>query len=840
MKARVTPLYSFDTNTHIVSSDVHPTSPWVLTANDGGAIVLWDYQRQAALKQWHSSTLDPGLHSGLIQSVFFYDTPVLRWKWLHPSIPNDIEAFQGIDSRRHWISILCDNKVMLLDYVTWEVTVVRQAAFEERWLTAMEIVDANYFAVGCSDGSIRLYDLTEKKVIKVFPKGAHAKAVTILRTFSQNIRQRPWLLAAGVCGAVTVWNLDTSDDLPAYRLQNSGPSVTSLCLSGHLMQVTGICTDHSITMWSLMNGQELWKGKGLKDSKKHSALGVTYFRSGVNGGEMILVHTKGTQVYTLDVPHPSAKPSSSLHPFLDFSPFLPDLCPVTDLKLHPLHPNLFFILTGSSLSILSNDHYSLPPAIYSDAFHTTLSPTQVQMASDHRGSLTGVESNCYFYCMWEGFLCSMTVKLASEGVSSRICKLTSSGKQMLQPPFTLTLSPSNHYLVLHSKSSGYYEIFRLPESPSPLSLPTRLKSGSAKELVWHRTKDRFAVLSPVTEDGSVGSFAGKYVGLVLIVYEVNREGQVFMLCREEGLEAVERVLPGSLLGVVQADKLTFWSWDTMRDCNIRLPAPEFLSWSDSYLCLCYSHEFYLYSLLSDSFSLLFRLREAVLSVTWLHGVLFYVTHTDIKWLHPGLSCSYTLISHNYPIDYELKLTLQPSKPLHRKPIGSLTLLGIVEGTLLVLDSMYTVHSYPLNTPLLRFALMLEGHMEEEAMRLAYSFDSQLRRECVRILTQKSMGKAALSLLTDELVTDFVPAPGIPIPGNRLFSPELVFLQCLYASDHPEYLKSLQYQFVEKGDYEAALAVAAVQNNPTNTLKLLMLGRKLGRAWALAAAMGNET
>ena len=561
MKASISPLYHFDTTASIVASDLHPTSPWILTANEGGAIVLWDYTRQAALRQWHSIGLDPGYHAGLLQNVFFYDTEVLRWKWLNAGSSGDIEAFEGKKERRNWVAVLCDNKIVLLDYVTMDVTVVRQEAFEERWLTAMEIVDSNYFAVGCSDGSIRLYDIANSKVIKVFPRGAHTKAVTILRTFSQNIRQRPLLLAAGLCGAVTVWNLDTSDDMPAYRLQSAGAAISALTLSGYLMRVAVLCGDKTIMVWNLMNGQEVWRGKGVRDAKKRQMAGMTYFSHLMGSGMTLLVHTRSTHLFTLDVPQ-SSKSSPSLQPFLDLSPQLGDQC-ISDLKVHPLQPWLLVAVSTSAVTVLAYEQTAVPPGVYSDSFFTTLSPVQIQSFADKSGNPVGVETNNFLYCFNEAFLCTLTFKLSPEGVTSRQCKLSSSGKQMLQPPFHLSLSPSSLSLVLHSKSTGYYELFYLGDAPTPLSVPNRLKSGSAKDLVWHRTKDRFAVLSPVTEDGTVGSFAGKYVELVLIVYEVNREGQVFMLGREEGLGVVERVLGGSLLGVVKMDRLHLWSWETM-------------------------------------------------------------------------------------------------------------------------------------------------------------------------------------------------------------------------------------------------------------------------------------
>lgn len=561
MKASVSPLYHFDTTANIVASDLHPTSPWVLTANEGGAIVLWDYSRQAALRQWHSTGLDPGYHAGLIQTVFFYDTEVLRWKWLSAGIPSDTEAFEGKKERRNWVSVLCDNKIVLLDYVTMDITVVRQEAFEERWLTAMEIVDSNYFAIGCSDGSIRIYDIANSKVIKVFPRGAHLKAVTLMRTFSQNIRQRPLLLAAGLCGAVTVWNLDTSEDMPAYRLQSAGTAISALTLSADLMRVAVLCGDRTVLVWNLRNGQEVWRGKGVRDGKKRYMAGMTYFSHLMGSGMTLLVHTRSTQVFTLDVPQ-SSKSSASLQPFLDFSPQLGDQS-LTEVKVHPLQPWLLFAFCNASVTVLAYEQNAEPPGVYADSFFTTLSPMQIQTFADRSGNPVGVESNNFLYCFNEAFLCSITFKQTTEGVLTRQCKLTSSGKQALQPPFRLSLSPSSLYLVLHSKSTGHYELFFLSDTPTPLSIPNRLKSGSAKDLVWHRTQDRFAVLSPVTDDGTEASFAGKYVQLVLIVYEVNRTGQVFMLGREEGLGAVERVLGGSLLGVVKMDRLHLWSWETM-------------------------------------------------------------------------------------------------------------------------------------------------------------------------------------------------------------------------------------------------------------------------------------
>jgi len=234
-----------------------------------------------------------------------------------------------------------------------------------------------------------------------------------------------------------------------------------------------------------------------------------------------------------------------------------------------------------------------------------------------------------------------------------------------------------------------------------------------------------------------------------------------------------------------------------------------------------------------------RIRESVLSARWLHSVLFYVTGNAIKWLHPGLEAGQDIVTHYYPIEEELRLTGKAANSLYRKPIGAITLLGIAEGALLVLDQQLQVHNYLLESPLLRFALMLEGRMEEEAMRLAVSCSPQLKKHCIRLLAGKCMGKTALSLLTPALVPCFLPSPSIPIPANCLYTPESAFKQAVSAAEQPDYLKALQYQLVDQGKYETALAVAAVLNSSTNTLKLLMLGRRLGRAWALASAMRNE-
>ena len=71
-------------------------------------------------------------------------------------------------------------------------------------MTAIEIVDSSYLAIGCHDGSIRIWDCEEWQVIKVFQRGSHTKAVTHLLSFSNNLRQRPLLLSAGNDGVINI------------------------------------------------------------------------------------------------------------------------------------------------------------------------------------------------------------------------------------------------------------------------------------------------------------------------------------------------------------------------------------------------------------------------------------------------------------------------------------------------------------------------------------------------------------------------------------------------------------------------------------------------------------
>jgi hypothetical protein len=83
----------------------------------------------------------------------------------------------------------------------------------------------------------------------------------------------------------------------------------------------------------------------------------------------------------------------------------------------------------------------------------------------------------------------------------------------------ITASPSGNYISVFSKNRGLYEIVSLQGDT-----PTKIKTGHTKQLEWHFSRDIFAVLSPMNEDGTIGSFAS-YVPegtlILLLIFEIH-------------------------------------------------------------------------------------------------------------------------------------------------------------------------------------------------------------------------------------------------------------------------------------------------------------------------------
>lgn len=555
--------FKIPSSSRILAIDLHPVKDWILLAEESYTVLLWNYSQKTVLKVYGKNILHSPDPAGVIRDVKFWDSHVLRWKWLHPGIDVELDAFQGNSIKRHWVIIALEYKVVFIDYNTGEINSILLTQLDGKSISCVEIIDSTYIGIGHTDGSIRIWDTLQWSRAKTFTKGTHLKAITHLLSFSQNLRQRAFLLSASADGVIGVWNVDTCTTLPAYKIPVGKPAHDSMILNisfdSGLMNLVTISSDKCIYVWNVLNSTELNKIKSIKDSYSKYAVNVRHWRHPLFEEGTLLMHGKSSQVILVSSNIQTNKKKGNHDVILDLKGKYNDRTVISDIRIHPLNPSLLFIVTQDGIYTLSFEPNILPSAAFSDLHVSNVPPKQV-------GEITG---RCHFaYVSKANQLYSVVYTRGEDGkiLSQDIPLCTYKRNYGLS--VQLKISSSGLYLTVHSIKTGMFELFRI-SSMDPNSSPDSIKLGSASELVWHSTLDLFAVISPIGEDDTIGSFIGKVCYTLILIYEVNKKGQVALIYRDEHLKNPSRIFGGPLLGISYGDEVNntqLYCWENMVIC----------------------------------------------------------------------------------------------------------------------------------------------------------------------------------------------------------------------------------------------------------------------------------
>jgi WD40 repeat protein len=552
--------FKIPASSRVLALDLHPVKDWILIAEESYTALLWNYTQKTVLQVYGKSTLHNPDPAGLIKDVKFWDFHVLRWKWLHPGIDVELDAFQGNSVKRRWVVIAMEYKIVFIDYNTGEINSILLSQLDGKTITSVEILDSTYIAIGHADGSIRIWDTLQWSRVKTFPKGTHFKGITHLLSFSQNLRQRAFLLSSSGDGVIGVWNVDTCTTLPAYKIPVGKPAhdsmIYNISFDAGLMNLVTVGSDKYINVWNVLNSTELNRFKNIKDSYGKTAINARHWRHPLFEEGTLIMHGKSSQVYLLSSTSQVNKKKANFEIILDLRSKYNDKTVISDIRIHPLNPSLLFILTQDGIYTLLFEPYTLPPAAFNSSHISNIPPKQLQDATvnSHFAYIArGNQLYSVLYCRGDDG------KIISQDIA--LCTFKRNYGLSVQ----LKLSASGLYLAVHSVKTGMYELFRIPNS-GPNAPPDSIKLGSASELVWHSSLDIFAVISPIGEDDTIGSFIGKVCYTLVLIYEINKRGQVALIYRDEHLNNPTRIFGGPLLGISHGEEVNntqLYFWENM-------------------------------------------------------------------------------------------------------------------------------------------------------------------------------------------------------------------------------------------------------------------------------------
>ncbi|KAJ4900512.1 Transducin/WD40 repeat-like superfamily protein [Raphanus sativus] len=528
------------TNGKIVKIQVHPTHPWIVTADDTDHVSVWNWEHRQVIYELKAGGVDErrlvgakleklaegdsdykgkpteAIRGGSVKQVKFYDDDVRNWQlWRNrsaaaesPSAVNHLTS--GFTSPapstkgRHFLVICCENKAIFLDLVTMRGRDVPKQELDNRSLLCMEFLsrssggDGPLVAFGSTDGVIRVLSMITWKLARRYT-GGHKGSIYCLMNFMASSGEA-LLVSGGSDGLLVLWSADHGNDsrelVPKLSLKAHDGGVVAVELSrvsGSAPQLITIGADKTLAIWDTMTFKELRRIKPVPKLACHSIASWCHPRA---PNLDILTCVKDSHIWSIE--HPTY--SALTRPLCELSSLVPPQVLATHRKLrvycmvaHPLQPHL--VATGTNVGIIVSefDPRAIPSAAPLPALSESRENSAVYILGRELKLLNFQISNSANPSL--GNNSALSESGMSKGDSAEQLTVKQTKKQIVAPV------PHDSYSVLSVSSSGKYVAVVWPDvlyfSIYKVSDWSIVDSGSARLLAWDTCRDRFAILESV-------------------------------------------------------------------------------------------------------------------------------------------------------------------------------------------------------------------------------------------------------------------------------------------------------------------------------------------------------
>ncbi|KAL8541903.1 hypothetical protein ACS0TY_002956 [Phlomoides rotata] len=525
------------TNDKIVKIQLHPTHPWLVTADASDHVSVWNWEHRQVIYELKAGGVDErrlvgakleklaegetetrgkpteAIRGGSVKQVSFYDDDVHYWQlWRNrsaaaeaPTAVNNItSAFSSpvpSTKGRHFLVICCENKAIFLDLVTMRGRDVPKQDLDNRSLLCMEFLcrstatDGPLVAFGGSDGVIRVLSMLTWKLARRYT-GGHKGSISCLMTFMASSGEA-LLVSGGSDGLLVLWNAEYGQDsrelVPKLSLKAHDGGVVGIELSrviGAAPQLITIGADKTLAIWDTISFKELRRIKPVSKLACHSVASWCHPRA---PNLDILTCVKDSHIWAIE--HPTY--SALTRPLCELSSLVPPQLLATHKKLrvysmvaHPLQPHLVSAGTNMGVLVCEFDAKSLPPVV----------PLPATPGSREHAAVYVVERELKLL----QFQLSNTANpaLGSNGSLNDVGRIRGETPEQLHvkqvKKNVSTPVPHDSYSVLSVSSSGKFLAIVWPDIPYfsvyKVSDWSIVDSGSARLLAWDACRDRFALL----------------------------------------------------------------------------------------------------------------------------------------------------------------------------------------------------------------------------------------------------------------------------------------------------------------------------------------------------------
>nr|GMD46640.1 G-protein beta subunit-like protein (contains WD40 repeats) [Ipomoea batatas] len=525
------------TNDKIVKIHMHPTHPWIVTADASDHVSVWNWEHRQVIYELKAGGVDErrlvgakleklaegesesrgkpteAIRGGSVKQVSFYDDDVRFWQlWRNRSaaaeaptaVSNVTSAFSSpapSTKGRHFLVICCENKAIFLDLVTMRGRDLQPFKLEDLRILSMEFLSRSnggegpLVAFGGSDGVIRVLSMITWKIARRYT-GGHKGAISCLMTFVAASGEA-LLVSGGSDGLLILWSADHAHDhrelVPKLSLKAHDGGVIAVELSrvmGSAPQLITIGADKTLAIWDTISFKELRRIKPVSKLTCHSVASWCHPRA---PNLDILTCVKDSHIWAIE--HPTY--SALTRPLCELSSLVPPQLLASHKKLrvysmvaHALQPHL--VATGTNIGVIlcEFDSRSLPPVAPLPTPPGSREHTAIYVVERELKLLQFQLSNAASPALGSNGSLSDTGRFRVDTPEQLFVKQT---KKHITTPV-----PHDSYSVLSVSSSGKYVAIVWPDIPYfaiyKVSDWSIVDSGSARLLAWDTCRDRFALL----------------------------------------------------------------------------------------------------------------------------------------------------------------------------------------------------------------------------------------------------------------------------------------------------------------------------------------------------------
>ncbi|KAG4928725.1 hypothetical protein JHK85_055211 [Glycine max] len=539
------------TSDKIVKIQLHPTHPWMVTADDSDRVSVWNWEHRQVqnscsihrcfrfrLLRFNGNLIQvvyelkaggvderrlvgakleklaegeteskgkptEAIRGGSVKQVNFYDDDVRFWQlWHNRSVAAEAptavhtSAFSSLapsTKGRHFLVICCLNKAIFLDLVTMRGRDVPKQELDNKSLLCMEFLyrtggDGPLVAFGASDGVIRVLSMMTWKLVRRYT-GGHKGSISCLMSFMAASGEA--LLVSGASdGLLIIWSADHGQDSRELAHDGGVVAVELSRVMGGAPQLITIGADKTLAIWDTVSFKELRRIKPVPKLACHSVASWCHPRA---PNLDILTCVKDSHIWAIE--HPTY--SALTRPLCELTSVIPPqaLAPNKKLRVycmvaHTLQPHLVAVGTNIGVIICEFDARSLPPV------------APLPTPSDSR------EHSAIFVIERELKLLNFQLNNSANPSLGNNSSLSETGRpkgDFFEPlpvkqgkKHISTPVPHDSHSVLSVSSSGKYLAIVWPDIPYfsvyKVSDWSIVDSGSARLLAWDTCRDRFAIL----------------------------------------------------------------------------------------------------------------------------------------------------------------------------------------------------------------------------------------------------------------------------------------------------------------------------------------------------------